>query len=237
MNNQSQHKIASEGTTSFGQPILSWEFGKPSKDSKSILVLGCVHGDEVEGFWLVQELIRDLVLSTEKKSMPLSDTHITIIPCYNPDGFLLRQRWNAQNVDLNRNLPTINWKAEASNVRYPPGPKPASELETQAFLKVRQRVKPNIIISVHSHSQSLVLFPQTDSPLQHCVKKYAETLGIPIVGKMDYQIYGSLSSYGREQRIPCITIELLKGKSMAQILEVHTQPFLDLFYSLRLHLR
>ena len=66
----------------------------------NILVLGGVHGDESEGIFLAHLLLRQ-------------QTAVPVLPCLNPDGAMLRQRWNGRNVDLNRNLPTPDWKRKA----------------------------------------------------------------------------------------------------------------------------
>ena len=109
----------------------------------NLLVIGGAHGDESEGIFLAHLLLA-------------GGCPVPVMPCINPDGALLRQRWNRNNVDLNRNMPTGDWSAEAVNPRYPSGPAPASEPETRALLAALKRVKVSTVISLHSFTKSFV---------------------------------------------------------------------------------
>jgi protein MpaA len=229
LSSKQYQKVAPEavvlGNSFLGQPIVGWDF-YPFQ-SESILILGAVHGDEVESIWLVNSILEKLLAKSTWQSR---GTRLFLIPCLNPDGTTLNTRWNYNKVDLNRNLPTSNWQQEASNVRYPPGPKPASEVETQVLLSVINSIQPKLIVSVHSFSKSLLLFPQSveSQMFSEPVMKMAGELDIPVVETMDYKIYGSLSAYGRENGIPTLTVEVLRGLSMEEVIDLYSSPFITL---------
>lgn len=188
-----------------GRPI---ELKKISGGQNGILIIGGVHGDEVEGINVCSDLIRKLSNATDSPKIPVS-----IISCLNPDGAAANQRSNANDVDLNRNLSTTNWRQDPTNPRYKPGPHAASEPETQHFLEFVSQLKPKLIISVHSFTESLLLSPSNDvnAPLKDAVAEMAVALNIPVVDKMNYEIFGSLSRWGFENDIMVLTIELLRN--------------------------
>ena len=66
--------------------------------TSAILVIGCFHGDEPQGKYLIEEYL---------KQTP--NTNLLFIPCLNDYGFKHNVRTNSNGVDLNRNFPTKNW--------------------------------------------------------------------------------------------------------------------------------
>jgi protein MpaA len=178
--------------------------GNPS----SLLVIGGVHGDESEGIFLAH-----LLLGVRPE--------LSIIPCLNPDGALLRQRWNARNVDLNRNLPTADWRPVPTNPRYPPGAEPASEPETHAFLKALEQITPTTVLSLHSYKESFV---EIERPPEFCpaevnaaVAAYTESVGIERRVSIGYPTPGALGAYGRERDLLVLTYELRRGASHGEL--------------------
>ena len=157
------------GPTALGHSVLGNVVNLYGQRRANLLVMGGVHGDESEGIFLSH-----LLLS--------GDSTVPVIPCLNPDGALLRQRWNRNNVDLNRNLPTRDWEAEPRNTRYPPGAAPASEPETQAFLESLKRVQPTTVISLHSFRESFVEIQRPPDalpePVNEAVDAFARAAGI-----------------------------------------------------------
>ena len=115
------------------------------KSSRYLYLLGGVHGDEVEGVYVLKELFAWL-----KTEHTLKDLPMIVIPILNVDGYLANSRTNAHLVDLNRNLPTKDWSTEHTKPRYNPGPKPLSEPENQFLVKLLDKYKPGMIISFHT---------------------------------------------------------------------------------------
>jgi murein peptide amidase A len=101
------------------------------KPNKTILFIGVFHGDEPEGEYLIEKLIKEI----NNNPQIIDDNRVLFIPVLNPDGKRLRTRGNANGVDLNRNFPTDNWILSEKDEYYS-GPKPASEIETQFLIKI-----------------------------------------------------------------------------------------------------
>jgi protein MpaA len=112
------------------------------KAQKYLYLIGGVHGDEVEGVYVLKELFDWL-----KKEHSLKDLPMVVIPILNVDGYRANTRVNAHLVDLNRNLPTKDWCKEHDKPRYNPGPKPLSEPENQFLVKLFDKYRPGLIIS------------------------------------------------------------------------------------------
>ena len=87
------------GVSVEGDEILA--FKSEEKAAKYNYIMAGVHGDEVEGVFLLQELFK--WLQDEEISLPL-----IVIPILNVDGYRSQTRVNAHGVDLNRNLPSSN---------------------------------------------------------------------------------------------------------------------------------
>ena len=78
------------------------------EDEPEVRFIAAMHGDEVVGKEMCVNLVNLLVAGygTDPRLTALVDeTEIWILPSMNPDGTALAQRYNANNVDLNRNFP------------------------------------------------------------------------------------------------------------------------------------
>lgn len=173
----------------------------PLADAR-VLLIGGVHGDEVSSVSLVFEWL-DILLA--------SGTGYTwhVVPSVNPDGLLAGNptRVNAHGVDINRNLPTVDWKQESKRYwrkvdyqerRYP-GTAPASEPETRWLVDEIEAFRPDVIISVHAPYGVLDYNGEFPAP-QHLGPLDLHRLGV---------FPGSLGNYAsRMLGIPVITIEL-----------------------------
>ena len=133
------------GSTASQLPIPAFCFGKsPDSPSARVLILGGVHGDEIEGIWGGYGLLQSFADSFD------FDLSLTLVPCINIDGMLHRERRNINKVDLNRNMATRDWTSEAATERYFPGLQSNSEPETRALVACLETFKPHLIISLHS---------------------------------------------------------------------------------------
>lgn len=188
----------------------------------NLLVFAGVHGDESEGIFLAHLLLA-------------AGCPVPLIPCLNPDGALLRQRWNRNNVDLNRNLPTPDWKPEALNARYPPGTAPGSEPETAALLGALARVRPSTVLSLHSYKESFVEIerpPEAMSPaLNAAVDDFVRAVGIERRLSIGYPTPGALGSYGLANGLLVLTYELPRGTPHGALHD-RLEPLLRLLRSL-----
>lgn len=131
------------GTSVEGHPIPV--FKTDIKASKYLYLLAGVHGDEVEGVYVLKELFQWL-----KNEHTLKDLPMIVVPIVNVDGYKNQTRVNAHLVDLNRNLPTKDWTNTAKEPRYNPGPEALSEPENQFLVKLMDKFKPGFIMSFHT---------------------------------------------------------------------------------------
>lgn len=204
--------------TTLGLPIIAHDFGTENKTSPRVLILGGVHGDEIEGVACSRGLLESFLQNFPYK------LQLTLIPEVNPEGVLLKTRGNSNGVDLNRNLPTKDWSPEAKTPRYNPGPKPLSEKENQALLE-ELKAKPCLIVSLHSWEPVLNINgdckPEAEVLAQHTGYKIDTDIGYPTPG--------SLGTYtGLERAIPTLTYEIERGQVIDQILKMHVPAILEM---------
>ncbi|RVW37414.1 Carboxypeptidase SOL1 [Vitis vinifera] len=70
--------------------------------------IGNVHGDEPVGrelLLLLANWLCDNHMKDPLATLIIENVHLHILPSMNPDGFSLRRRGNANNIDLNRDFP------------------------------------------------------------------------------------------------------------------------------------
>ena len=191
-----------------GFPILIREFPPLSmrEPQGRILVVGGTHGDELTSISVTFRWI-------EKLNQYHSGLfHWHVVPMMNPDGVLnsSASRTNHNGVDLNRNMPSEDWHANAlkywrekkgENPRRYPGEHPASEPEVQWLIDEINAFKPDAIISVHA-PYGVVDF---DALLLSTAPKNLGKLHLNLLGTYP----GSLGNYaGINRNIPVITLEL-----------------------------
>ncbi len=202
------------GTTRWGLPLLAHRF---ENHGPEILILGGVHGNEIEGVILANLLLAELLQNFPWK------LNLTLIPQMNPEGVLLHQRTNSAGVDLNRNLPTKDWSSQLTNPKYPPGPHASSEPETQALLKFLQQYPAKFILSFHSWKPMI----NTNGNCQPIDQILHQHSGYVIESDIGYPTPGCLGTYtGLEQNIPTITLEIERGLSAEKIGPLFLQALL-----------
>jgi Zinc carboxypeptidase len=133
-----------------GRDILGWRFGA---GGKVLLLVGGVHtGFESNTVMLLNELVAHFE-GTPLDVLP--GMTLILIPVLNPDGLRygrnLRGRFNANEVDLNRNW-GCEWSPEAyfQQERVNPGPRAFSEPETQALARLIRAEPPAAALFYHS---------------------------------------------------------------------------------------
>ena len=145
-----------------GRPIVAHVLGSPSA-SRKLLIVGCIHGDECAGRAIVAAL---------ERGHPPPGVQLWLVPTFNPDGAAADTRQNADGVDLNRNFP-YRWRAGGGPVYYP-GPRPLSEPETRAAVRLIARIQPAVTIWFHQH-EDLVDMAGGDRGV---ARRYAELAGL-----------------------------------------------------------
>ncbi len=194
------------GHTENGIPIMAHK--NHSLDTSTVLVIGGVHGDEYEGIALAVGLI--------EKIQNLK-VNADIIPVLNYDGMLNKTRYNANGVDLNRNLPTDDWSSTAIKPKYNPGTKPNNQSENKALTKFIHKNKPSIIVSLHSYDPMINI----NGDCMSLAKKLQKYTGYEIKDYIGYPTPGSLGTYGVQVGIPVVTYEIERGLEVTKIMKIH----------------
>ncbi len=206
--------------------IIGHRFGiqfEHARNKKHLLLLGGVHGDEVEGVVLANALLAQLL---ENDSL---NFQMTLVPTFNIDGIIAKTRGNANGVDLNRNLPTKDWSPDATTPRYQPGPHPLSEPENQALVQFLTNEKPDFIISLHSWKPLLnINDPENSNACLQVATAIASHTNDVIEPTIGYSTPGCLGTYaGYERGIPTLTYEIERGLSASSVVEKHLIAVFD----------
>jgi predicted deacylase len=192
-----------------GRAIAVTRFGA---GDRRLLLLGGVHGDEY-GTPVARAFERYLL--AHPRALP-DGASIDLVGCANPDGFAARTRANARRVDLNRNLPTRNWRSRlrardaSSLLGLTGGRSPGSEPETKAVLKLLA-TRYDTVVSLHSRAGVLDCSGPGAKALG---RRMSRLCGLPL-GTLWYDPYitGSLGRYVPEKYgIPIVTVELRGAK-------------------------
>lgn len=203
------------GKSASGLPIPAYKFGT---SGAQVLVLGGVHGDEVEGVIAAHALLEHFDRSFDYK------LQLTLVPAFNLDGVLARTRVNARGVDLNRNLPTDDWTKNVAEVRYYPGPSASSEPESQALVSFLDQHKPEFILSLHSWKPCLNINGNCRKQAEE-IRKYT---GYEIVETIGYPTPGCLGTFAAlEREMPTLTYEIERGLATEPILRIHVPAILE----------
>ncbi len=161
--------------------------------NSSIIVIGCFHGDEPQGKYLIENYL---------KIKP--DTNLLFIPCLNKYGFEHNVRTNKNGVDLNRNFPTKNW-IHSHKDNFFGGDSPASEEETKFIIDIIEKNKPKLILTLHAPYKVV----NYDGDAKEISEKISEIIGYPVEESIGYPTPGSFGTWaGIERSIPTVTLEL-----------------------------
>ena len=145
-----------------GRAIVADHLGA-ARSARTILVVGCIHGNEPAGIAIADALLR----------LPAPrGVALWVVPDLNPDGVAAGTRGNANGVDLNRNFPT-RWQ-RLTGV-YDSGAKPLSEPESRVAYRLIERIRPAISIWFHQH-ESVV---DTSSGNKAVERRFARLVGLP----------------------------------------------------------
>lgn len=126
-----------------GRPILARVLG-PDSAARKVLLVGCIHGNECAGQAILTALARAPVPA---------GVQLWLLASINPDGAAAATRQNADGVDLNRNFP-YQWRGGGGSTYYA-GPRPLSEPESRAAVRLIRRIKPAVTIWYHQHEDLL----------------------------------------------------------------------------------
>jgi len=203
------------GTSVEGRPITASRIGDgPIK----IALIGDIHGDfEANTHLLVQQLLAYFRAKPDQVPTAVS---LWFIPTMNPDGLATGHRWNANDVDLNRNADTDldgcagnDWSPDTEGLEGPHpgagGPYPFSEPESRA---VRDFLE-DASIAVFYHSAAEAIFVdacQRHVPTAILAQVLSDSTGyeVPVEGWAGYPITGDLGDYLAGEGVAAVTVEL-----------------------------
>jgi protein MpaA len=149
-----------------GRRLDAFEIASPAA-ARSILVVGCIHGNEPAGIAIARRLLA---------ATPPPAIALWLVPDLNPDGVTADMRVNANEVDLNRNFPW-HWRplGAPGDFQYS-GPRPLSEPEARAARALILRVRPHISIWFHQ-PRGLVDLSGGDPRIE---RRFARLVGLPV---------------------------------------------------------
>lgn len=217
------------GTSVEGRPIVAYHFGEGEKE---ILFIGGIHGGYEWNTVLVAYEAADY-LKSNLDIIPKNLT-ITVIPVLNPDGLnkvvgtttrfalsavpssqsvQISGRFNASNVDLNRNF-DCDWKSTGTwqNTTVSGGSAAFSEPESQAIKQYVEKNKPVAVVAwfsaaggVYSSSCHNGVSTETSA----VAKAYAKASGYPAYNDFDfYAITGDMTNWLAKENITAISVLL-----------------------------
>lgn len=146
-----------------GRDIVAYETGA-AHPQKTILVVGCIHGNEPAGIAIARAL---------EHVHPPRGVAVWVVPDLNPDGVAAHVRQNAHRVDLNRNFP-MGWRRQGGV--FDSGPRPLSEPESRIAYRLILRIRPSVSIWFHQHS-GLVDASTGSTSLE---RRFASVAGLPL---------------------------------------------------------
>lgn len=182
--------------------------------SQVVMLVGGIHaGFEANTITLVEQL-RDHF--QQRSSDVLPQITLIFVPVVNVDGQAygrqLRGRFNANEVDLNRNW-GCGWSPEAVFGRgaVDPGSEPFSESETIALGSLIQRVQPAAVLFYHSAANGVFAgnCDAESSVSDDLASVYGTATGYPFGGEFSsYAVTGTAPAWVDSTGIPALDVEL-----------------------------
>lgn len=223
------------GTSVEGTPIVAYHFGTGDTE---LLFVGGIHG----GYsWNTALVAYDLIdYLTENKDVIPEGVKVTVIPVVNPDGLKkvvgtagrfeesmvpatladrVPGRFNAHNVDLNRNF-ACDWQAEGTwqSKSVSGGNAAFSEPESQALKNYVEKNTPAAVVvwyaaagGVYASNCHNGVLPKTTE----IMNVYAQASGYPAHQTFDYyEVTGDMVNWLASKNIPGISVLLTTHDSV-----------------------
>ena len=196
-----------------GRELSLAAIGDPA--DRALIVVGSIQGDQAG----TRDLVRDLAEHFEAypEDVP-RDTALYFIPSLNPDGNAANSRYNAHEVDLNRNWDTADWRSKAAVPGYAEGKAgaggdtPFSEPETSAaanFLYALSTHTDEVFVALfHSSVRRSTgeVYPGGQNSLD-VAYRYASTAGYDVEAAWaEYTTSGEMVTWCAEQGFSAIDV-------------------------------
>lgn len=193
------------GTTRLGRPLQLLVHHPAEEIRARILVVSCIHGNELCTVPIAQRLT----------AVPVPPgVLVAILPALNPDGWAAQDRFNGAHVDLNRNFP---WRWAA----YDGGPAPASEPETQAVMGLVEANAWDLAVWIHQPLGYVAAVPPTD-PVY--AEAWRHAAGLPGRENLDQHGGGETWTTKGAGR-PSILVEVDSHDATVEMVEAHAAGF------------
>lgn len=199
------------GTSVQGRKIEAVTFGQ---GEKHLVFVGGIHGGyEWNGVSLANKFIAYLKANP---SLVTTNLKITVIPSLNSDGVAkgteASARFNANNVDLNRNFDcqwqaTSTWRSQIVSA----GTSAFSEPEAKALRDFVLKTKPNLVLFWHSQANKVYASGcgQISPTSLELATLYSKASSYPVAEAFtDYAITGDAGDWLASIKIPAISVEL-----------------------------
>jgi hypothetical protein len=200
-----------------GRPLRVLRIGH---GPRRVLWIGGTHGNEPQGSVATADLPQAFASAGLANAVTL-----WILEDENPDGRAANTRYNANGVDLNRNLPAADF--DASNPLD--GGHPLSQPESAALYRLINSIEPDVILSAHADS-TRPPYVINDGPVIPQASLFAQLSGMPVTtsAQLNHPTPGSLGSWwGNDQHKPVLTIEYAYGSDATRDWELTRAPILD----------
>ena len=202
-----------------GRQIVAYRIGT---GALKVVLVGDIHGGyEANTHELSEQLLDHFEAHPDEVPGGAS---LWIVPSMNPDGLANGTRWNANDVDLNRNADTDldgcggnDWSPDTIGLEgaYPGagGPHPFSEPEARAMRDFLDDAQ----IAIFYHSAASAIYAdscQRHLPSGHLAQVLSEGTGYPVPpeGWTGYRITGEFGDYLAGQGVAAVTVELTDHK-------------------------
>jgi hypothetical protein len=185
-----------------GRPIAAYRLGTP-RLARRVLVVGCIHGDEPEGLKVARRLI---------SRARVHGASLWVVPNLNLDGRASGTRHNARGVDLNRNFPS-EWEPLGVS-----GPRPLSEPETRAVVRLIRRLRPAVTIWFHQPQRVVRAWGRSRA----VARRYAQLAGARYAA-IRWPSGSGPNWQNQRMHARSFVVELRPGRLPAWSAERHTQ--------------
>lgn len=194
------------------QGVALRAFMPPGERPLAGLLTAAMHGEEATTALLTRRLL---------ERVPGGESAWAVVPVVNPDGLLAGTRQNDAGVDLNRNFPAATWLPEDS-FTYPPGiepsrrqpenrtnlsspgPQAASEPETRALMELVERLRPPLVVDLHSPLELLLVRGEAPPDV---VDLLSASASLPVTDELA-GCPGAFDDWLADRAIPAIVYEI-----------------------------
>lgn len=193
-----------------GRDIIAYHFGTGEKE---LLIVGGIHGIYSSNTAKVAE--EAIAWLTANPTVIPQNVSVTVVPAVNPDGLTKSgSRFNANNVDLNRNF-DCDWKSESmwQNKKVSGGSAAFSEPESKAIQTFIETYKPAAAVVYFSSEGEVYPSGCGGAVLPESValaNTYSQASTYPSNTEdfSHYKINGDMVNWFAKQGIPAISVLL-----------------------------